>query len=199
MNDAEGSRPWRCFVAVALPDGLRRELGEWVAGIRRDGTLDADWRWADPEAWHITLAFLGATPPEAVPGIAERLAVDLAGRGGFSLTSGGIGAFPGRSHARVLWYGVQDADRQLAALAGIVRASTGTDEGAPFRPHVTLARARDRHGTPLPPLPVEALPAGHVPVAAVALMRSHLGGGPARYETLGQVRLLAPVETGALA
>ena len=199
MTDFAASRPWRCFVAVPLPEALRNELREWVAGVRQGGTLDADWRWTDPEACHITLAFLGATPPEAVPGIGERLSFDLVGRSGFSVSTGGIGAFPGRSHARVLWYGVRDPDRQLTALARIVRDSTGTDEGTPFRPHVTLARARDRRGTPLPPLPVEALPAGDVPVGAVSLIRSHLGGGPARYEMLAQIPLLTTIGTGALA
>ena len=56
--------------------------------------------------------------------------------------------------------------------------------------------ARDRHGAPLPPLP-EGLPTGEFQVNAVMLMRSHLGGGPARYEALSEVPLLVPVAAGA--
>jgi len=183
-------------VAVPLPDNLRAELDDWVTGLRHDALLDADWRWADPEGWHITLAFLGARWPEVVPGIIEDLSRELAGREGLSVAAGGIGAFPGRSRARVLWYGIQDADRRLAELAHAVRAITATDDSAPFRPHVTLARARDRHGAPFPSLP-DAPPGGEVPIDAVALMRSHLGPGPARYEVLAEFPLLMPVATGA--
>ena len=196
MTQSAAPRPWRCFVAVPLPNDLREALRAWVAGVRRDAAHDSDWRWTDPEGWHITLAFLGATSPDAVAGIAERLSADLAGRTGFSVTSGGIGAFPSRSRARVLWYGIQDAEHRLADLARLVRTSTGTDAAAPFRPHVTLARARDRRGSPLPTLPVERLPAAEVPVTGVVLMRSHLGGGPSRYEALAEIPLLALVAAG---
>ena len=193
MTDAAAPRPWRCFVAVPLPDALRRELQTWVDEVRGDGG-EAAWRWVDPEDWHITLAFLGATSPDLVPGIVDHLSGDLAGRDGFSVAAGGFGAFPGRSRARVLWYGIQD-DRRLADLARGVRETTGTDEAAPFRPHVTLARARDRHGASLPSVPREP-PAGEVPIDAVVLMRSHLGGGPARYEALAEFQLRA-IKAGA--
>ena len=196
MTQSAAPRPWRCFVAVPLPDDLREDLREWVAEVRRDTALDADWRWADPEGWHITLAFLGATSPDAVAGLAGRLTADLAGRSWFSVTAGGVGAFPSRSRARVLWYGIQDGERRLAQLAALVQTSTGTDAAAPFRPHVTLARARDRRGSPLPTLPVERLPAAEVPVTGVVLMRSHLGGGPSRYEALAEIPLLALVAAG---
>jgi len=196
MTDAAAPRPWRCFVAVRLPDGLRRELRAWVDEARGDGTLEAEWRWADPEGWHITLAFLGATSPESVPGVIDHLAGDLAGQAGFSVAAGGFGAFPGHSRARVLWYGIQDADRRLAELARLVRATTQTNEPAPFRAHVTLARARDRHGAPLPSAPHEP-PAGEVPIDTIVLMRSYLGDGPARYEALAEFPLRMPVEAGA--
>jgi len=197
VSDSAAPRPWRCFVAVPLPADLRAALAAWVANVRQDPVLDADWRWADPEGWHVTLAFLGATPPNTVPEILDRLAEELAGSEGFSVAAGGVGGFPGRSRARVLWYDVRDEQRQLADLAQLVRAATGVDESSPFRAHVTLARARDRHGVPLPQFPIDGLPAAEVPVTAVDLMRSHLGAGPARYETLGEISLSTPVAAGA--
>ena len=199
MTDSAAPRPWRCFVAAPLPDELRRDLAAWVAEARSAGSLDAEWRWSDPDGWHITLAFLGATSPEAVPDIGRRLAADLAGRSAFTVSAGGIGAFPGRSHARVLWYGIRDDGGQLAELAGIVRVATETDAEPLFRPHVTLARARDRHGTALPALAVDNLPAAEVPVRSVVLMRSHLGHGPARYEALAELPLVMPVGARASA
>ena len=193
MTTVDESRPWRCFVAVPLPAGLRAALADWVADVRRSPALDADWRWSDPGGWHVTLAFLGATLPDAVPTVVDRLSRDLGGWPAFSVAAGWIGGFPGQRRARVLWYGVRDEERRLEELAHSVRVATEVDEADPFRPHVTLARASDRHGAPIPSLLTDRLPAGEIPVASVSLMRSHLGHGPAQYETLAEVPLGAAV------
>jgi 2'-5' RNA ligase len=178
-------------VAVPLPDPLRLELQAWADAVRATHDLDGGWRWSDPAGWHVTLAFLGATPPEAVPAILERLTRAVARSRPFSVAAGGLGAFPGRARARVLWYGITDDGQRLAELAAAVRAATGAQDEARFRPHVTLARARDRHGAPMPGLPADTLPAGEVPVTGVSLMRSHRGRGPARYESLADISLAA--------
>ncbi|HEX5578086.1 MAG TPA: RNA 2',3'-cyclic phosphodiesterase, partial [Candidatus Limnocylindria bacterium] len=122
MTDQAAPRPWRCFVAVPLPGELREDLRTWMTTVRRDGSLDADWRWTDPDGWHLTLAFLGATPADAVPAIVDRLAAVAGESEDFAVAAGGIGAFPGRNRARVLWYGVRDEERRLAELAQRVRA-----------------------------------------------------------------------------
>jgi 2'-5' RNA ligase len=176
-------------VAVPLPAELRQELAAWVSAVRRDGALDADWRWVDPDGWHITLAFLGATSPESLPALLESLAAATASAAPFALATGGLGAFPGRRRARVLWYGVHDREYRLRQLAAAVRLATRSDEASPFRAHVTLARSRNRWGAILPALPVDTLPSGRVSLSVVQLMRSHRGRGPAHYETLGEVPL----------
>lgn len=199
MSGADAPRPWRCFVAVPLPEDLRDALDAWVAEMRRDASLDADWRWAEPDGWHLTLAFLGATPPDAIPGIFEDIAGAAAEATPFSVAAGGLGGFPGRRRARVLWYGIGDEEHRLEELAAAVRAATGTHETSPFRPHVTLARALDRRGADLPALPVAALPSGRVPVAEVHLLRSHVGHGPAQYRTLEVAALGTSVAVGTRA
>jgi 2'-5' RNA ligase len=187
-------------VAVPLPIALRERLARWVAAVRSTHDLDAEWRWTDPEGWHLTLAFLGATQPDAAAAILDRLARVLAETDGFAVVAGGLGSFPSHRQARVLWYGVQDGDGRLAELAARVRVASGTQDETRFRPHVTLARARDRLGATVPLLPLDTLPAGEVPVAGVALMRSHLGAGPAPNESIGVVpRRRAPVGAPARA
>jgi 2'-5' RNA ligase len=63
----------------------------------------------------------------------------------------------------------------------------GLAQDEPFRPHITLARARRRHVDLRGWIEraSESAPTGRISVAALHLMRSHLGAGPARYETLG--------------
>lgn len=147
-------------------------------------------RWTDPAGWHLTLAFLGSTDPFAVDGLATGLASAVAGHTGFSVTTGGLGAFPRAGAARVLWYGI-DPDPRLGALAADVAAALGVADDRPFAPHLTLARARDR-GTDLAGwLAGRDTPTGRIAVEEVRLYRSHLGRGPARYETLSSVPLRA--------
>jgi 2'-5' RNA ligase len=93
----------------------------------------------------------------------------------------------------VLTVALEDGDGTLAALRidvvdRLATALGWEPEPRPFRPHVTVARVR-RGARPrirdLPDAP-QASFAGE----AVVLYRSHLGGGPARYEALEQVEAL---------
>ncbi len=84
MSTAE--RPWRCFVAVPIGTELRTSLAEHVARLRRLDGADAAWRWTEAEGWHVTLAFLGATEPAAVPGLGRSLATVAASHVPFALS-----------------------------------------------------------------------------------------------------------------
>ena len=178
---------WRCFVAAPIPPGLRASLAKVVAPWGADPAL----RWSAPESWHLTLAFLGAVDPKTVDEVRAR-ASEVAGRhAAMRLVAGGIGAFPSASRARVVWYGVQDHDGRLAALAGDLARSLRLDAESPFRAHVTLARVR-RGSADLRGWLAEASassPAGMLDVRQLDLMRSHLGQGAPRYETLATMAL----------
>jgi 2'-5' RNA ligase len=183
---------WRCFVAVPIGDDLRARLRRAVE-VWRAQPEAADLRWTDADGWHVTLAFLGSTDPEAVESASRALADAVRGLRRFSVPAGGLGTFPGRSAARVLWYGLADDAGRLGDLAGRVRSAVGTadDDGERFRAHLTLARAQNGRGTRLPagwpqsPPP----PDGELSVDRVVLFRSHLGRGPAHYEALATVRM----------
>lgn len=180
---APDDRPWRCFVAVPLDDALRSALDRTLRDLRGRPGAEA-WRWTDAEAWHVTLAFLGATDAAAVP----RLVTDLRRvAGGFApldLEAGGLGAFPSRGRARVLWFGIADPRGELRRLARAVADACGLPDDGRFRGHVTLARAREREGVDAAGLLGAEAPEGRLPVERIVLYRSHLGRGPARYEAL---------------
>jgi RNA 2',3'-cyclic 3'-phosphodiesterase len=181
---------WRCFVAVDLDDSLRGSLADVLASWRADPPTDG-LRWVEPENLHLTLAFLGEVEPASIPAIAEALRGVAARHGPRSVPTGRLGAFPRPGSARVLWYAVGDPDGGLAALAASVTAALGLTATEPFRPHITLARARRR--------PVDlrgwieeasaSSPHGRLEAGAIHLKRSHLGGGPARYESLAAAEL----------
>jgi 2'-5' RNA ligase len=198
---ADVERPWRCFWAVPIPSTLRLSLADAVAALRRDPQVEINWRFADAGGWHVTLAFLGATPAATVAPLVERVVGAVADLEPFEVTAGGLGGFPSRRRARVLWYGLSDPERRLRELARLVQSAAGLEDGTPFRPHVTLARARQRQGTDAGELLAAEVPVGSVSVRGVTLFRSHLGRGPARYEVLAEVplgvRLGEPVAAGA--
>lgn len=184
------STDWRCFVAVPLVDALRGELAKASAGWRTQPPADA-LRWAEPDAWHLTLAFLGSIAPDDVPGVAATLSRVAAAHEPTEVATGRLGAFHRPGSVRVLWYGVADPDHRLAAFAGNLADALDLSGDEPFRAHVTLARARRR--------PVDlrgwietasaSAPDGRLAVDRIALMRSHLDEGPARYETLATFTL----------
>lgn len=163
---------------------MREAVAACVTQLRARDDAGA-WRWTDPEGWHVTLAFLGATDPAEVPRVASALAGVAAAHEPFELDAGGLGAFPSTRRARVLWYGIADPGGRLAAVARELHDALGLEAGGRFRGHLTLARARDRLGTDASALLVGVTPAtARLAVDRLVLYRSHLGRGPARYEAL---------------
>ena len=185
---------WRLFVAVPIGEELRADLAVSVAAWQARPELDG-LRWTDPATWHVTLHFLGATHPAAVDAITTSLEEVAARHEPMRLATGALGGFPSAGRARVAWYGVADRDRRLRRIAADVQATLAPEERPRFRAHVTLARARSEP-VDLRPWIADAQPpppdAG-LEVGEILLMRSHLGRGPARYESLASLRLGARV------
>jgi 2'-5' RNA ligase len=177
---------WRCFVAVPIGDPLREALSRAVDAWRASPESE-ELRWTDPSGWHATLAFMGPTNPDRLQSLADALSEVAAHFSPFALATGGVGGFPSPRAARVVWYGIEDPNGRLAAVASAVRRAIGLDDDHPFRAHLTLARARG-NGRVRVDLPTPA-PAGMLDVDELVLYRSLLGAGPARYERLAAARL----------
>lgn len=170
----------RLFVALELTAEVRERLAAWgTACARADRAL----RPVPEDSLHVTLAFLGERPEEDLPALGA--AVEGCGELPGPLALGApLWLSPRRPHVLTVEVlgDVRDVYRRL--LDGL-RAAIGYEpERRELRPHVTVCRVRrgerPRHRDPLP----EPLPAASFRAPAVALVRSHVGGGPARYETL---------------
>jgi RNA 2',3'-cyclic 3'-phosphodiesterase len=177
---------WRCFVAVPIPEDLRAALAAardaWMGDPGASGL-----RWIEPASWHVTLAFLGAVPPEEIGAIGGSVGAVAGRHRTLQVRTGGLGTFPNPRRATVVWYGVEP-DPALAALAADLAGSLSLETAGPFRPHLTLARA-PRGGTDLRHWVAQcatSTPIGRLAVHHVELMRSHLGAGPASYEVLSR-------------
>src|SRR5690606_3249826 len=133
----------RLFVALPIPETVRRQLGLICAGL--PGA-----RWMPPENLHITLRFLGELSGGAMDDVDAALSGISAPR--FELNLAGVGHFGGGGRLRAVWAGVA---REPALLhlrdkieSAVVRAGI-EPERQKYLPHVTLTRPK---GTPLPKL-----------------------------------------------
>ena len=130
----------RLFLAVDLPDQVRHELAAVQNALK---PLTDSARWVSADSIHITLKFLGEVPEKVVDEIDTALA-GLSWKP-FTVTVHGVGFFPGNRSPRVFWAGMEAPTMQdLAEELDSRMERLGFDkEKRAFRPHITLARARD--------------------------------------------------------
>lgn len=135
----------RAFFCVEIPSDVRNCLYDSSATLRMQFPA---LKWVVRDSLHITLKFLGELDVSAVDDIAATFGQKLspAGLSEIPLCTGEYGAFPGLNRARTLYIQVKGEIAALSLLASIcdsaARINGIDDDRRPFRPHVTLARAR---------------------------------------------------------
>lgn len=184
----------RLFVAINLPADVREAIVGAAAPLR-----GGPWpiRWIDGGNLHLTLKFLGGVDAEREPDVAAGLDAACRGVRGFTIPLDGFGAFPPGDRPRVVWVGAEAVPPLELLQHGIEREMERLGfpiDGRPFRPHLTVGRARRDAGW-VPGLAdrLEAIALRQdVPVSAVDLMGSTLARSGARYERRHSVPLEAP-------
>ena len=184
----------RLFTALEIPNFWRTAVEAAAVELARRSQLDL--RMGAPGDTHLTVRFLGEVDDEDVPtliGSLEQLRATAC-----ELRLSAPGTFGPAARTRVVWLGVEGDESCLGRLIGAVDealAGVGlTHEQEPWRPHLTLARVRHRASVVQRRALAELVRTLPRPVAkpfvadSLALYRSHLGNGPARYELLTLVR-----------
>jgi 2'-5' RNA ligase len=183
----------RAFIAVTLPDEVRRALGVLQQRLRE---AVADVKWVEPEHLHVTLKFLGEIDDGQRAGVEALLSRSAAAEPSFPARLGGLGGFPSMSAPRIVWVGFEDGREPLTRLAG--RLEAGIErlglrrEERPFSAHLTLGRVRSPKGLGTLARTLQTLdwmPPGPWAVRAVTLYQSVLGGGGPRYTVLKEILL----------
>lgn len=134
----------RAFIAIELPDAVRRPLSEIVVQLRKVGVKAT---WVQSDRMHLTLRFLGDVQSEQIDTIADALRQPFALHDAFFLVSDGLGAFPNLRRPSVIWAAIAPLDPDLARvqqLAETAAQSAGLPaETKVYHPHITLARVRN--------------------------------------------------------
>jgi 2'-5' RNA ligase len=189
----------RLFVAVPVADDVRDAVGrlmETVAGAPITERAFGQPRWVRVEGLHLTLRFLGATPDERQPALAQVLDRVAAGAAPFDIVLSGGGCFPNPTNPRVLWIGIGEGEARLQDLAGALNQELvplgWPLDSRPLTPHLTLARTdgvpgADERARQL----VEAARNIRLTWQAdrLVLYKSIVGRGPTHYEVVSEALL----------
>jgi 2'-5' RNA ligase len=178
----------RLFLAINIDPAVRRAVLEATEPLRAAApTLS----WLDDSRLHLTLKFVGEQPEDAVARLSASVS-EVAGRHRrFSIRLADIGAFPNFRRARVVWMGVESEPR-LELLHHDVEVACqeiGFElEGRAFRPHLTLARVKERTGVDelrqLSRASKRIVFEEETGVESIDVMRSNPTSAGARYERL---------------
>ncbi|MDZ4384516.1 MAG: RNA 2',3'-cyclic phosphodiesterase [Nitrospirota bacterium] len=143
MITGSGQQAMRCFIAITLPEEIKRGMTAIQGRLRAAG---ADVSWTRPEGMHLTLKFLGEVEEKRVPKIEAALDSAANGIGAFSMSVSGMGTFPDTKRPRVVWIGLKEDGDSLINLQGNVERELVTIgfplEKKGFTPHITLGRIR---------------------------------------------------------
>jgi RNA 2',3'-cyclic 3'-phosphodiesterase len=132
----------RSFIAIETPLEIQNSIAQAAAPLKNLIPKHLV-RWVAPQNAHLTLKFLGDVSPANLERLAEALKLEAASHEMFSLSVGGLGAFPNPRRARVIWLGLE-APPALAALQHAVDGASAKlgypMEERPFSPHLTIGR-----------------------------------------------------------
>lgn len=174
----------RTFFAVELGDAARRAAGDLARRLADEPGGDAV-RWVRPEAYHVTLRFLGPTPRDRIADLVAAVRRETAGVPAFELRLGALGGLPNQRRPRVVVVDVEPRER-LAELAAAVErgvvAAGFAPEARAFNGHLTLGRVDGRRA----PLLGGSCEAAPFRVDSFALFRSESG---AQYTPLERIAL----------
>ena len=193
----------RSFIAIELPDEVKRGLTQWQARLKAGGSPGV--KWVDPDSIHLTLKFLGNVAIDRTGEITRAIEAVVQGTPPFELKVKDIGVFPNLRRVQVVWVGISGEVDKLAQLQQQIESNLArlgfAPETRPFTPHLTLARLRERAS------PDERQKFGQfiastrfeeahtLKVEAISLMKSQLTREGAIYHRISSVELKKPLST----
>lgn len=178
----------RAFVAVEIKPSMQDRLGELIETLR-DRFRGV--RWVRPEGIHLTLRFLGYARNDVLEALKPALREAARNCPAGVATASGLGTFPEKGHARVIWIGIsvppailrlQEACERAAVAAGLEA------ETRAFHPHLTLGRWKEPARRPSLP----EVDLGPTSLDTLVLYRSQPGRTGSVYTPIGTFALASP-------
>ena len=146
-------------------------------------------RWVPAANLHLTVRFVGETSAGRADTLRANLRAPIRKTGTFELAFSGLGCFSRVRQPRVLWIGVLPVGDTLLELQqsveSVMRRAGFEADARPFRPHLTIARLKQRETALVMALADYLEHAwGSMSVSEVVLLESRLSASGARYHVL---------------
>ena len=150
--------------------------------------------WVKDEVQHLTLRFLGATPPQEVPAIRRALAEACAKNPPFPLHLNKIGVFGSRYQPKVIWLGFEHFEpfkKLFEDLEPKLQQIGFEPNEGNFVPHITLGRIKNHHSKDKFWESIEAIPpvSQTINVSEIILYQSFLHKEGPEYKVISSARL----------
>jgi 2'-5' RNA ligase len=150
VKPQEGTKEWRIFCAIDLPDSVRAELRDHISRLR-EAVPDVAASWTRVENVHLTLKFFGNVNVDHIPAVSQAAARTAKEFSSFPIEVGKTGVFPKPSRPQVLWIGISDPSGKLLELQQQLENECAREgfekEDRAYRPHLTIARLRKPEGS----------------------------------------------------
>jgi 2'-5' RNA ligase len=193
----------RSCIAIELPDEIKTGLSQLQAQLKAGGSPRM--KWVDPAGIHLTLKFLGDIPIDSTGDITKAIEIATQGISPFPLELKGLGVFPNLRRVQVVWVGISGEIDKLSRLQQRLESELArlgfAPESRQFKPHLTVARLRDRASPDERQKVGQLISAGGFEeshpfeVAAISLMKSQLTREGAIYHRISSVELKEPLST----
>ncbi len=183
----------RTFIALEMNEAVQRHLTEVIG---RMALILPSVRWVNPNAIHLTLAFLDELDDVQVAEAIQAALATARQNHPFSYTLSRLGIFGIPRQPRVIWMGIEEPTGALSRLhrlldQELVQRGFKLDK-KPFSPHLTLARIK----SPLSPSERQQLQnvlasdqqsfvsSQIYPVTSIQVVKSELSNTGAHYTAL---------------
>ncbi|WP_305044401.1 RNA 2',3'-cyclic phosphodiesterase [Geoalkalibacter sp.] len=180
----------RAFIALPLPEPLRRRVARLQTEL---GAVLPQVRWVKSEQLHLTLRFFAELPEECLDQVRETMLSVGNFHAPFRVDIGGLGAFPNLARPRVFWLALSPETPLLALQQRLDRGLRERGlggEGRPFKPHLTLGRAKEgHHRSPAPLAAFQSWRGGAWEIGELVCYQSRLSAAGALHTPLFQATL----------
>jgi len=137
----------RAFIAVDLPVAVRDNIRALQSVLSTAGVKA---KWVEPANIHLTVVFLGNVVDDAIPDVVLAMDQSIQEYTPFEFGISGLGWFGSVHSPRIVWAGTDDGISPLIniqkGLCENLQTLELTFDDRPFKPHLTLARVKSRHG-----------------------------------------------------
>lgn len=181
----------RTFIAIDLPEELKKKLSEFQDELKKQDLVAASWT----SDYHLTLKFLGEVNEKKLEEIKKNLENICKKTKSFKLELKGIGTFPSEKYIRVLWIGADIGDKQAKDLQKEIDSelvNLSFEKEKRYANHLTLARVKavkDKNKLKELFEKYKDKSFGTFTVDKIKLMKSTLTPKGSVYETLKEFRL----------